>query len=412
MNLIVILHLVVFRHGDSLMQFDALIVGAGPAGATTALLLAQAGWSVAIIEKKSFPRRKVCGEFISATNLPLLHQLGLANLYLAQGGPEIQRVGLFAADAMLVAKMPPNKHSTAKWGRAFGREHLDSALLEQAVNAGAKLWQPYQAINLQRHAAVFTCTIASQEETKQIHAKIIIMAQGSWERGLQQTNNEKHKSSDLLAFKAHFKKCNLEDNLMPLLAFPGGYGGLVNTDDGRVTLSFCIRRDTLEIIRQKYQGMAAGEAALCHIKANLVGVDKVLKHAQRQGNWLAVGPIRPGIRKRYDNGIFYVGNCAGEAHPVVAEGISMAMQSGWLLSQILITQQGKNTKLDVLGKEYSRQWTKHFAKRIKIAALFAQFAMRPRLTALLLPLFKRLPRLITFSAELSGKIQQVVTTGK
>src|SRR5262245_14089568 len=51
---------------------DALIVGAGPAGSAAALLLARAGWSVALIEKAEFPRRKVCGEFISATSLPLL----------------------------------------------------------------------------------------------------------------------------------------------------------------------------------------------------------------------------------------------------------------------------------------------------------------------------------------------------
>ena len=55
--------------------FDAIIIGAGPAGATLACLLSQAGWSVAIVEKKNFPRRKVCGEFISATSLPLLQKI-------------------------------------------------------------------------------------------------------------------------------------------------------------------------------------------------------------------------------------------------------------------------------------------------------------------------------------------------
>jgi len=48
------------------MIYDALIVGAGPAGSTAARVLARAGWSVGLIEKSSFPRRKVCGELVNA----------------------------------------------------------------------------------------------------------------------------------------------------------------------------------------------------------------------------------------------------------------------------------------------------------------------------------------------------------
>src|SRR5688572_21058691 len=137
------------------MKFDALIIGGGPAGATTALLLAEAGWSVAIIEKKTFPRRKVCGEFISATSLPLLQKLGLANFYMTSGGPEIKRVGLFASDTMLTSAMPLAKLSLNQWGRALGREHLDKALLNKALDAGAKLWQPWLAKTLQRNDGIF-----------------------------------------------------------------------------------------------------------------------------------------------------------------------------------------------------------------------------------------------------------------
>src|SRR5580704_16639693 len=48
---------------------DALVIGAGPAGASTAVLLLMAGWRVILVEKSSYPRQKVCGECLSAASL-------------------------------------------------------------------------------------------------------------------------------------------------------------------------------------------------------------------------------------------------------------------------------------------------------------------------------------------------------
>lgn len=393
------------------MVFDALIIGGGPAGATTALLLANAGWSVAIIEKKIFPRRKVCGEFISATNLPLLHTLGIADFYLTHGGPEVRRVGLFAADTILASTMPPANHSLSNWGRALGREHLDSMLLDMASRAGAKVWQPWYVKALERGTDLFVGTIVSHDRIEQILARVAIMANGSWETGLEPLSICPHKRSDFLAFKSHFRDGELAPDLMPLLAFPGGYGGLVNSDGGRMTLSCCIRRDTLQNTRLQYPGLQAGEAVLKHISKSCLGIRQVLSHAKREGSWLSAGPIRPGIRRCYAKGIFFVGNNAGEAHPVVAEGISMAMQSAWILSQVLLKNQneillGKNTA--DAGCAYAKQWSIHFANRIHAAALFAQLAMRPWVVATTLPIMRLFPGILTFGAKLSGKIKQVV----
>ena len=52
--------------------------------------------------RPNFPRRKVCGEFVSATNLPLLSALGVGDAFLTHAGPEVRRVGLFAGDTVLI----------------------------------------------------------------------------------------------------------------------------------------------------------------------------------------------------------------------------------------------------------------------------------------------------------------------
>jgi flavin-dependent dehydrogenase len=387
------------------MIYDALIVGGGPAGATTALLLAEAGWSVAVVEKQEFPRRKVCGEFISATSLPLLQKLGVADLYLQQGGPEVKRVGFFAADAMITSAMPAGQHELTQWGRAIGREHLDSELLARAVKAGATLWQPWSVKSLQRHAGISAATVVADEQSQIISARTVIMAHGSWERGVDSVTEPAHKPGDLLAFKAHFKNSRLAQELMPLLAFPGGYGGMAHSDNDRVTLSCCVRRDTLQAIRKCYSGIVAGEAVLQHIMASSTGVRNALLTAKREGKWLSAGPIRPGIRRCYADGIFYVGNMAGEAHPIVAEGISMAMQSGWLLAESLLANRDDQA---VAGRVYAKQWRAHFAPRIQAAALFSIIAMRPWLVKTILPILKHFPIILTLGARLSGKVKQVV----
>jgi flavin-dependent dehydrogenase len=397
------------------MKFDAIIIGGGPGGAVAGLFLAKAGWSVAIVEKSRFPRQKVCGEFLSATNLELLRQLGVAGKFSELAGPKVTSVSLFAGETILTSPMPQPRIGAESCGRALGRDQLDTILLHHAADAGATVFQPWSATELARNENTFACRITDREsqQDRELQSRVVIAAHGSWENGNLPTQLPKNsaKPGDLFGFKARFRDSRLPDGTMPLLVFPGGYGGMVHTDGGRTSLSCCVRRDRLEKLRKINSTASAGEGVLAHIKNSCRGAREALAGAKLDGTILSVGPIRPGIRKPYRNGIFLTGNAAGEAHPVIAEGISMAMQSAWLLAEKLVARDKKvflQHELDEVGREYSVLWKKNFAPRIRAAACFAHLAMRPVTASALLPLMKLFPQILTIGARWSGKANQIV----
>jgi menaquinone-9 beta-reductase len=393
-------------------DYDAIIVGGGPAGASAAVLLAQAGWTVAIVEKTPFPRRKVCGEFISETTWPLLRQLGVAGDLLHIAGPVVRRVGVFAGPAIVTANLAGTPERPESGGRALGREHLDTVLLQRAAAVGAEVLQPW---TLSEFAAIgdrFDCRIFEKNggQIRTLCSHLIIAAHGSWEFGPLPTQSLRcpARAKDLFGFKAHFLGSTLPLDLMPLIAFPGGYGGMVHTDGGRVSLSCCIRRDALEACRRQWPHIKAGAAVLAHIAANCKGVAQALAPAKLHGAWLSVGPLRTGIRSFGRDGIFAVGNAAAEAHPIVAEGISMAIQSAYLLCEQLVGRQDTRPSKDVYGAirlEYEAASRRNFSRRVHVAALFAHLFMRPVSARAATTVLKHVPHLLTLGARWCGKLQ-------
>ena len=397
--------------------FNAIVVGAGPAGCTAALLLARAGWSVALVEKHAFPRRKVCGECIAASNLPLLAALGIGERLDLEAGTQLRQVALMHGSTQVVADLPANGHKDYLWGRALGRETLDTLLLDQARLEGVHVFQPWAVQQFRGNRGDWLCDMreVATGADRVLRSPVAIDAHGSWgslpAAGKQPRRS--HKGSDLFAFKANFRNATQPRELLSVLALHGGYGGLVTAGGGLTTLACCIRRDQLMQWRTLLPGKRAGEVVETVLKDQCTGVRVALRGAARLGPWLGAGPLYTGIHLRASDSIFRVGNAAGEAHPIIGEGISMAFQSAWLLCEQLLQSEPRADREDAdwqrrIAALYAQQWRGHFAPRMRIAAGFAHLAMRPALTPWLLATARRWPELLTNGALWSAKARCAV----
>jgi flavin-dependent dehydrogenase len=134
---------------------------------------------------------------------------------------------------------------------------------------------------------------------------------------------------------------------------------------------------------------------LAHIMETTRGVREALNRARLEGEFLSTGPIHPGIRTRYADDVYFTGNIAGEAHPVIAEGISMAIQSSGLLATLLIEGQ---------AQDYAQAWKRRFAPRIRAASIFAHLAMNDTGRLATQAVLAAAPRLLSLGARLSGKV--------
>ena len=400
-------------------RFDVAIVGAGPAGAAAAILLARAGWSVALIERQAFPRRKVCGECIAASNLALLDALGIGAELEARAGAALRRVALMRGDETIVAMLPPGE-GVHRWGRAVGREHLDTWLADAAEAAGATRFQPGALESIAGGAGDFVLTVrsvAGQGGEFELGAGVVVAAHGSWQSlpSERQARRDTRAGSDLFAFKANFRRAAIAADLLPVLSFAGGYGGMVVADDGIATLAGCIRDDRLQVLRAGEPGARAGDVFEAMLRRECRGVASALERATREGPWLASGPLRPGIRLGQrrndgDDGVFRIGNAAGEAHPIVGEGISMALQSAFVLAALIGPERarlvGAATAYEAQRHAldaYGAIWRRRFTRRLRVAAAFAHVAMRPALARVAWPLARRWPGVLTLGARLSDK---------
>src|SRR3954468_16076433 len=120
-------------------DFDAIIVGGGPAGSSAAIHLAALGARVLLAERERFPRAKLCGEFISPECLSHFARLGVLEGMESAGGAEVTETVFYAPSGRALSV--PSEWFGGARNAALGlsRAEMDERLLRRALGVGVEV---------------------------------------------------------------------------------------------------------------------------------------------------------------------------------------------------------------------------------------------------------------------------------
>ncbi|MGZ6964888.1 MAG: geranylgeranyl reductase family protein [Acidimicrobiia bacterium] len=226
-------------------RYDALVVGAGPAGAAAAYWLAQHGHSVLVVDKKRFPREKTCGDGLTPRAVRQLHDMGLVSQL-----DEFQRYeGLRSiAHGITLELRWPEHPDFPDYGYVVRRRDLDELVADRAVKAGATLWPASEALAPVVEGGLVTGASIRRIEsgvTETVRARIVVVADGANSRFGRALGTSRDRSYPMgMAIRGYFTSpyhdepwieshLDLRDrdgNYMP------GYGWIFPVGDGTVNV--------------------------------------------------------------------------------------------------------------------------------------------------------------------------------
>jgi menaquinone-9 beta-reductase len=226
-------------------QFEVAISGAGLAGASLALRLARRGVKVALLDATSFPRDKVCGEFLSPECWGVLDRMGLAD--------QVERSSYHAIHRVRIST-PKGREVTAKIvgldglpGIGLSRYFLDDLIVREARNAGAEVFEGARVVGpIVEAGRVVGVQINSRcpDAPSEIRAKITIAADGRTSSLVKQTGKTFGGSlfrPQFFGLKRHLivndPSADEEAGTVGLHLVRGGYGGTCRIEESGGSLT-------------------------------------------------------------------------------------------------------------------------------------------------------------------------------
>ncbi len=306
---------------------DAIVVGAGPAGATTALRLARAGVRVLLLDRAAFPRSKPCGDCLSAAATDLLRELGLLDRVLDAGAATLEGWRIFAPDGTMAVGRFHDSPSLA-----LERRRLDAVLLDAAREAGAGFHQAHVTDLVRTDGRVRGVVVRLPDgPTRRLTAPLVIGADGLRSVVARRLGRVRRPPRlRKVSLTAHFPaRDTLRCGEMHILADACiGYAPS-GSDTRNLTVvvgadSALARRGPAAVLRD-HLGAAPGlESRLEDALAPAVelGDDEIL--ASGPFDWPSRGPVAHGAA--------LVGDAAGYYDPFTGQGIHQGMAAGVLLA--------------------------------------------------------------------------------
>ena len=350
----------------NLKKYDIAIIGGGPAGSSAAILLSKKGYSVTIIEKKSFPREDLCGEFISKEVVEFLRENSLYEEFLKLNPNPISSFRLSCDNG--------NELFSKLKFPAYGikRSKLDNFLLSKARENGTVIFQPAEAKEIQKQTEGYLIKIKpGTGEEFTLYSKIIIVAYG------KQNILDKNFGRDFYGVKSrlngvkfHIDKTHFDSfNSEEIQVYTGHniYCGINAVDNKTITLCFLEKRDKFQYSPKELLLRLSRQNKKFNALFNKNFFDSIDK-LQVYGT----GNIYFGKRDIVNEGIFYIGDSAGVIAPLVGDGIGIAVQSARLVSDILC---GNNLVKETAGKEYKKEWRNKFLRRMLIAGIIQKIVL-------------------------------------
>ncbi len=330
-------------------RFDALVVGAGPAGSIAALVLARGGARVALVDKAAFPRDKACGDLVGPRGVQVLHDLDIA----VSDARRVRDMAVVGPTGRRVRLPTVPGRNYADFGLAVPRVRFDACLRDAAVHAGA---EPFVArATAPIHEAGELDGFVLDSGTR-LRADFIIGADGATSL-VADAAGLVDSARVLWGFATRAYLHEAVDRPYIVLwepmhrrAFPG-YGWVFPGVEGTANVGL-----GLGLLTDRTGGRRAVRELDAFVRhaadVGLVGRASLARQrdAPRLGGWLKMGLVgTTPARGR----VLLVGDAAGLVNPLQGEGIAQAMGSGRAAAEAVLAGDVAHRYVGFLRRTYA-----------------------------------------------------------